>query len=237
MSSYEFNGAEEFEELRKERYETVYGTKRKVIRKMFEQYWKQKLQDDFLAGRIDEHLMDSRLLYAPEYNNMLREVAKKETAKYGKLSPHQVFGLFITLSPAPEPPREMEIIESVNSLFGKNKKGIKKVYWCFEQSGTDEESVGSHPHAHILILRDQDDVSGEPARLTRWIENSNKIVKFRTTSPHYLQIKWVSETKFPEKLAYIQGKKEADKQSALAMDKIWRRELNLQDVYCHPPGL
>lgn len=147
------------------------------------------------------------------------------------ISNKDLYGYWVTVNPPYEDKDTEEVARSLLQSIEKlaKKKGIFSMQWVMEQSGKKEEDMGKHPHAHILIQRNNTNQSGESTKLKKSIKSSFK--KFG----NQLDIKSVSITNFQGRERYIRGQKtDTDKNSALKIDQKWRKTLMFKPFYLYP---
>lgn len=164
--------------------------------------------------------------YLREYDEIESEKGLSNT----KLTAHDTYGLFVTLSPETGAFDAIEMHNYLHKLLMKDKKGILDIIWCMEQSSDEFSGKGTHPHAHMLLVLDKTDPSGERARVQKWLQT--KLSRYRTKSDVYLDIKCVSQKKLPDKADYIKGIKfDENKKLKVIVDKEWRKDNGWPDYY------
>lgn len=203
-------------------------SRKQVEKDIFKKMVKSLLEEKHREGNLFPDLENN-----PFYQEVIEHDKKQKNKKYGKCTPQQCNGLFITLSPEPDKFTYTDLLETFHSIFSKRRKGFAQWWYTCEQSGTDEETMGYHPHIHCLLVLDKQYQQGEPSRMARYFEN--KLSKYRTKSDHFLQIKFVTEKSMQDKMAYILGRKRIpEKQPQVETDKVWRKQNNIKMWYQGP---
>lgn len=167
--------------------------------------------------------------YLPsEFQKFCEEHDKNaEHDMWGKTPAEKVVAFFVTLSPEPGSATAYQLHALMKQI--SVKKGTAHMIWSIENYGAKSE----HPHAHALVYLNKLNQGGEPKRMWNAIQAVCK--NYTKKTPYALQITGTSQKKCPDKVNYIKGLKvDKEKQKQVEKDKIWRKELDLQDWYMHP---
>lgn len=106
---------------------------------------------------------------------------------------------------------------------------IRQAEWVFEQRGAHEGELGKGMHTHILVWQRGDIFDGVFKRNTR--STFKRLVGNPDT---HVDIRPVKAEWIEDKRKYMQGAKTGEgKVEKVEMDRIWRRENNLQDYYTY----
>lgn len=111
------------------------------------------------------------------------------------------------------------------------RKWVSIYYYTFEQGGSTEENMGTHPHVHMLVFLDKSKQQSQPARFREAVKRTFK--QFCDTSNSiFCNIKALTADKVEPRRLYILGnKKGADKKAKQTIDYEWRIAENLNPYY------
>lgn len=197
----------------------------KVLFESYLTYFKDQAKSD-LSEFVQFHFPGH------SYDHDVSNLSRKDAVKYcsnNRLSPQDTIGLMVTFSP--DDTLNFTAGRLCELAFQLCKPSLATIYTAFvvEQRGETPEEMGLGPHIHILLKLNKGQQSGERARVVDRIRR--KLQKYRTTSDHFLDIKFVSEKKWADKVNYCMGDKNDDKCPKLSIDRMWRDDLNLQHFY------
>lgn len=175
-----------------------------------------------------------------QWNNQLKTIEEKIAPKYHELKETLIRAkimksnddklkdkwALITLRPEPDSCSLGNFIIDIHKLC--KKKLILQCKYAFEQTGTDDNTKGKGFHCHILAkLRNNTNVQHIIAacnfiKYNCIIQVGNK--SGRKFIPNKTELEWCEN--------YINGDKHNDsKTQATIIDKIWRKENNIEDLY------
>lgn len=159
--------------------------------------------------------------------DLLKEVESLRNECETGISPSEHYGYFITINPVFEGKDKKEVLRMLIKTSKKiaAKAGIQKAIWCFEQTG-EGETLGEHPHLHMLAKRYKGNRNGEPSRLKKAIKDNIK--KAFPDMKNY-QIKNIKDGNENGCIKYVLGNK--NKEYNNEFDKEWRKMNNLKDYY------
>lgn len=105
------------------------------------------------------------------------------------------------------------------------KKWVKKVFWSYEQRGTDEDSMGSGYHNHLLFLN----VDKPKSQIQREIYNT---VKNHVGNKFHVDVRMIPDSWVNDKKDYMRGDKwDDDKALKVSYDKPFRLKYGLIELY------
>lgn len=179
-----------------------------------------------LLAKLDR-VQELETYIGPRGIDILKEINELESEDETGISPSQCFGYFVTINPVFENKDEKDIIQMLTKTAKKiaSKTGISKALWCFEQTGKGE-TLGYHPHVHMVLMRNRQSSQGEPKRLKR---NINDTIKRSFPDCKNKSIKPIKDGTESIRVKYITGNK--SKPYDYDSDKAWRIKWNLNDVY------
>lgn len=139
-----------------------------------------------------------------------------------------LYGFWITITPDHETKDPIHLLQRCAEKICR-KKGISKFIYTFEQTGDSQETMGYHPHVHILVERSITNQGGEPNKLKKGIDQT---IKSFFKDKHNTLIKPQKKGKEHVRIQYCQGfKSDKMKENALQIDKLWRSKNSLKDYY------
>jgi len=132
--------------------------------------------------------------------------------------------MFITVNPKPTIKPE-QLIKLVNKWCAR--KCVIAAVYTFEQAGEDDDNMGHHPHAHILMEHNM-----ARSEFIRNIKNTFSQI-CNVNNDKLLNIRTCPEdSDIAKRYRYITGhKKDNDKAKKMEIDKIWRSKLGIDDFY------
>lgn len=206
--------------------------------KIYKSCWKSAMTDDLL-NQIPEGFTFSEWLerkwkmemgiirkqIIPKYHELKQVLIEGKVMKSDEEKIKDRWAL-ITLRPEPNSCNLQQFIKDVNKVV--NKSLIIECEYAFEQTGDNDNNIGQGFHVHILAkLRENCNV--------QHIITACKFIKYNCivqvgskTGKKFLSTN--SDLEYCKN--YIRGDKHnKDKEPAVAMDKIWRMQNGLQDLY------
>lgn len=131
---------------------------------------------------------------------------------------------FITISPPPE----ANLIEFINATHRfMTLKVVKEGSYVFEQRGETEEEMGKTFHAHLLVTR-RSKPSAFNKELHRIFDNFFR----ELPTEEILNVENVENMEKSKVNRYINGEKYGQRKGKKAgIDKLWRKKLNIKDIY------
>lgn len=155
--------------------------------------------------------------YRKQYRREIQtSTNKNSTTKKYKKKDHLYF--FITINPME---CDIDAIEEIINII-KKKKYIKLHCYTFEQRGININELGKGKHIHMII-----DKTLAKSDILRFIHSSIK--KYCTIEN--IDIRKITENGKIVRENYMKGHKSFEKLESVEIDKIWRKENNLQDFY------
>lgn len=127
---------------------------------------------------------------------------------------------FITINPKPDID-----IEQFKALV---EKLLEKTYMVnpqcqFEQTGTDIETMGQHPHCHIII--------DKTIRKSKILQFIYQLFKKYVGSQQSIDIKEYNDSMKQDKIDYMNGNKwDEDKEQACIINQAWRDKHGLNQI-------
>lgn len=190
-------------------YEELTELRRRHFRKILEmQYHLETLGNPYSDMKKMEHLLTDEL--------------KVKTAKA-----HNNLYVWITINPKPGVPF-LKFSQKVEKLV---KRAIFTDYfYVYEQRGNDMESLGKGFHTHILATRN---LNYKPSKVAKNVRNSCKTLVGNPNSNEQVNIQFIGEEYYADKLEYITGQNKTGegKDKKQMMDIIWRQKNNLKVYY------
>lgn len=118
-------------------------------------------------------------------------------------------------------------LEDLQSKMVKfiSKKWVTDLVYTFEQRSEDINNVdGLHTHMLVYIPKKR------PSEVNREIYSTFKHIvgTKKSINVNYIPLEWVMD-----KLNYIAGNKEEAKMAKVCVDRLWRAQNNLSDIYTH----
>lgn len=207
-------------------------------RKIYERAFKKAFADHEASGEklnitelIDHYVkleiktLDRAIeVVGPKLDEVIEKHFPKDTV------PTKLTDKWTTITIRPEIiPNIMEFKSDIDELL-TSPKFIEWEY-CFEQKGEFEENMGAGAHAHILVK-----IKGYIKGRKDLLEPLQHIIKKYKCQPQIGQYKGPMLIKDDIGLDrfrnYIRGNKHnKDKEAACNIDKIWRKKLNIEDIY------
>lgn len=135
-------------------------------------------------------------------------------------------GFFITITPEDSIFDLKLLIEKMIPKDTRKNSGIEKVIYCFEQTGTDSSTSGKLPHVHMIIWR-----SNSSSQMSQKAKLLGSINSYFRKYLSVMKIDAYDDNLLRQKLKYITGEKCQQKMPKVEQDKIWRKEVNLEDLY------
>lgn len=129
---------------------------------------------------------------------------------------------FITIAPKHEV-EARHFADAVNKHWGTSKLA-KGSEWVFEQKGTTMETIGYHFHTHILLPKPKGISPSQLRARLSWAKAyaSDNCIKIQDYPMEF----WEEKQQYMKGLKWDEGKHEAVK-----LDPIYRKQLNLQEIY------
>ena len=180
----------------------IAGFKR-ALTKVSEQTWTKLLEN----GKLDEF---------PEIR-MVRERAMRPVGQY----------MWITINPE----FEHKDLDQVRQLLVKKtlkycrRKNVKNALWCFEQKGTDDATMGSHPHCHILI-----EFKEIPKVSDFWRELKNTFKDLCKDYDSFMHGRVCDPKHIERRISYL-GKRGREDEPDVQVNKKWRSQNKLKDLF------
>lgn len=109
------------------------------------------------------------------------------------------------------------------------RKWVTSAYaYTFEQRGETPDKMGTGIHCHLVI---EDRGSKAPSEIQR--ETKKHFIKVcDVTNYHCLNVQFISHAHFNDKIDYLRGIKwDAEKTPKLVIDKQWRAQNGLNEIY------
>jgi len=187
------------------------------IRSVYTQLGKSENEIANECERVEEHAYDElkRLCNRVQVMNKIISGFKDEKV--------QNFWYLITLRPD-ESKWEFNLLRDKVEKFCQRKIFLQCEY-AFEQTGKELEAMGTGYHCHLVAESDYKSYEIIQA-LTK--EFKNCMVKVGNEKRKYLK----TESDLEYAKNYIRGDKhKVEKEAAVAIDKLWRQKLNLEDLY------
>lgn len=130
--------------------------------------------------------------------------------------------IFITVSPEHSVPfRQFEAL--VNKFVSRTVFKDSGTLYTFEQSGTTDETMGYHPHFHLVTRKK---VNSSPAKYEQFLRDSFKSIKYQSKVDSF------PASYYQDKIDYLNGKKwDAKKDPACVINQKWRAEFGLKNIY------
>lgn len=152
-------------------------------------------------------------------------VENRKTGNKGKIDygPKAETGMmYVTVTP--EHSTTLEQFKTTVEKWRSNRY-IESVTYAYEQSGNDESTMGNHKHIHAIVKTNE-----TPAKFEKNIRSNFKEICKNKNS---IDVKKLLYQQFVnDKLEYIKGNKTGEgKDEKCEMDKPWRQQNNLQDLY------
>jgi hypothetical protein len=169
----------------------------------------------------------TRLLQAQDERVYMSTVSNR------KLSPQLTVAFFVTFSPDDSHGFTFQSMRLLAVKLSKQSLRAQYTFFCIEQRGEDDVTAGTGVHFHMLIKLNKEHQSGEPGKVRRWLDQ--KLSKYRTTTTAYLDVKQVSQSQLAEKIGYIFGEKDQDKQLKTKWDNHCRDLANMDHTELFPP--
>lgn len=155
--------------------------------------------------------------YRKEYKKEIQKesINKKPIKKYRKKDPSYYF---ITINPS-----ECTIVDLDSILNSIKKRKFVNIHcYIFEQRGITLNDSGKGKHIHMII----DKTIAKSDAIT-YIHNSIK----KYCTKENIDIREITENGKIIRENYMKGHKAFEKIQSVEIDKIWRKENNLQDFY------
>lgn len=160
------------------------------------------------------------LLELHQAESLRRYLRKRDALEIGNKTGDTHY--FITIAP-----KHDINFTTFKDVFDKYIKSsfIKNPIYSFEQTGTDEESIGYHPHVHILIPKP---VGVSPKQAyNRTVRTFGKISGAKSIKVDSIPHEW-----YQEKIDYLKGVKwDPDKADAIKLNQEWRDKMGLKKIY------
>ena len=133
---------------------------------------------------------------------------------------------FMWVTVNPEAERDPKLLFKLVHKWCKRKQIISAAY-CFEQGGTNSETVGHHPHAHILMEHNM-----HRSDFLRNIRNTFKQLG-NVEKDYMLNIRVCHEDHLMRRYNYVTGHKKLidDKETKAKMDELWRAQMMIENFY------
>lgn len=157
-------------------------------------------------------------------NNYIQDIYNKRKMKIDKIKEDTKEWIFITINPK----SNITLTDFHNKIQSLTKwKCFHKGFYVLEQRGETPDNIHGI-HAHIMLVKYN-------------IERKRLIKRLETTFAKYCDLKKAENTinvkrKSPEHGKetldeYMKGEKQDDKLQKVEIDKIWRKENNLDEIY------
>lgn len=171
------------------------------------------------------------------YVDILDELDElEETDDNSGLSSKDTLAYFVTVNPDTALPRWdfSTFVDKVERFV--RRKFVSFYYYSFEQGGSTPETVGNHPHVHILIYLDKSNQQSQPKKVKRAIQTTFESF-CDTKNNTFCNIKPISADKIEIKRRYIMGRKsKKEKIEKIEFDNHFRAALGLQPYYTNHPN-
>jgi len=187
----------------------------------FDDVWKKTMKLD-ADGLLDTENIDliSKIV-AEEKGKLIRKLLNKDL-KNGICKFKELQNLYNQTT------TKIQYFITISSLeidFKIIEQSLKKKYiinWTYslEQGGDTIETMGKHPHIHMLITTNQ------KIKLSRLISEFGKTFKLEK---NFIDVKTVFDGEGIED--YLNGNKEDKKQMKCKFDMLWRQKNNYLDRY------
>lgn len=163
------------------------------------------------SGKLDEcpHILQSRSMAMKEIDQLM----------------------WITINPEFEPPKNLQNV--TNLLIKQTDKYLRRTYienaaWAYEQKGTNEETLGQHPHVHMLI-----EFNDIPKKSHFWRDIHNTFKALCKAWDCFINARVCKPDHMMRRLSYL-TKKHYMQDLDVVTNKIWRNQYNLEDIYFTP---
>ncbi len=176
----------------------------RAITKLSEQTWTKLLT----SGKLDT---------IPEIRR-IRERTMKKVFKH----------MWITVNPEYENLDQQYVTNNLIKQVQKycSKKNVLGAAWTYEQTGTTEETMGHHPHAHILIEFKE---VPAPSDFDREIKNTFKNI-CDVRKDGCLNIRKCEPEHTTRRISYLY-KVGREERPDIIMNELWRTKNNFQKIY------
>lgn len=136
--------------------------------------------------------------------------------------------MFITINPKPD--ITFEFFFKLTQRLAKRKMWVTSTY-AFEQRGSTDADAGKGFHVHMLCKRN---LNYKPTHCKRNVQAGCKKLVASEKNNHLLNIQICGDDFAKDKLEYFTGiKKGTGKDLKQKIDKIWRKQIHIQEVYEH----
>ena len=132
--------------------------------------------------------------------------------------------IFITINPKDD----ISITDFKNKIDSITKwKCFYKGFYVFEQRGENENEIGKGMHSHIMLCKYN-------------VERKRLIQRLETTFKKYCNQPFINTINVLRKSPqhgqetldeYMKGQKQDNKLQKVELDKIWRKQNNIEDIY------
>lgn len=193
-----------------------------------EQFVRAWLTDTFFSKKqlyINTPVEQQRRIYRWWLDNKYFEFRKTWKPNSGKNDGLNY--LFITLNFSPDT-QVTKMLEETNRIVSLSVFSRCKLTYCFEYYTSD----GTHPHVHILVEL----LKTGTIPMSSILEKIYQKKSLRDIMKDNIKFSWASDYKKRSQsravcLAYVTGNKCDDKNPKTELDKKWRQENNLEQMY------
>lgn len=195
----------------------------RVIQQTFEKNHKSHIARKGISAYITEYVEDNKYQLTELDKQVLQRHDKWELESMigSKIQKQDVIGYWVTVSPEPGTVTAQDLVARAQKLYCKDSQMFSGSMFVIEQSGLGD-TLGYHPHLHILLRLDKGQASAELARAYKTIMKQWDCYFTKGNPKNFCCIKPVSINTFPKKIEYMLGKKDVDKESVVKADIEWR---------------
>lgn len=180
-----------------------------------------KAIQDAQAALIRQKVQDKDFDGMPELQELMVQL-KNKRGNGGNIHLHY----FVTVNCKPDV-QLRELKKKVEKYV--RRKMVSKVEYVYEQRGSHEGEMGKGLHCHMLVTQRGDVFDGAFKTNTR-----NTFKDLVGTPDQHVDIKFTVDKFLDDKRSYMKGvKTQEGKAEKVAMDRVWRKNNNLQDYYTH----
>lgn len=157
----------------------------------------------------------------------MREIEKAKEAKEEKKADSD-YAFLLTVNVKPGVTLE-QLQTQVNKWVSRKPCQKGNIRYVYERRWANPSAPGYH--VHILQTRDDRKVSD-------WKREAKSTFGqvCDANNPHCFNFKSIPYSQYAARLAYLQGKKKAEKLDYVQKDKEWRKDVGLQDLYVYNEG-
>lgn len=216
-SEYDDFDLEEFHKSRMELSKLKFTAIKTAMKDKMTQYYKKL---------IDEEQYEHFPGYAEEGLTQLHKL-KVKADNITDIKQGNNTHCFFTINFKPDS-QDIENVEEVMQDFTKKCSFVKDDFvYAIEQRSEEMETAGQGTHVHILFEKG----NNAPSKIERAFKG--KFFDKHVANVAALDYRYITQDKVKEKLEYICGVKKKDKMPKVYIDRQFREEKKVKDIYPH----